>query len=116
MKKFPRKNEKNILKIDLESDNTEVFFGRHIVLKIFKDKKQINKLFVQKGLASETLHDIMKLAKQHKVVIHEVPKAKLDELSENGNHQGVVVTIPVMDYQRLEDCFALAKDRDETGL
>lgn len=112
MKEFSKK--KNIHpQIDQEDDNTEIFYGRHVVLKIFKEAKQINKLFLQKGLDAPWVRDILKLAKQQNVVCMEVPKTKLDELTEEGNHQGVVVTIPPFEYSTLEDCFKLAEERGE---
>lgn len=94
-------------------DNSEVLFGRHVVLKIFKEEKQINKLFIQKGLAGSGVKDILMLAKQLGVIYTEVPKSKLDELTDNGNHQGVAITMPPFEYKELEDCFKLAEERGE---
>ncbi|MBK0347978.1 23S rRNA (guanosine(2251)-2'-O)-methyltransferase RlmB [Aerococcaceae bacterium zg-ZJ1578] len=82
-------------------------------MKIFKERKQINKLFIQKGLTGTGVQDILKLVKQQGVVVSEVPKTKLDEMTNNANHQGVVVTLPAFEYQTLEDCFALAESRQE---
>lgn len=100
---------------DLPTDpmDAEIVFGRHVVMKIFKESKQVNKLFVQKNLAGTGVQDILKLAKQQQVVIVEVPKTKLDELSNGENHQGFVATLPAYEYQTLEDCFQLAEERQE---
>ncbi|MFK8198430.1 23S rRNA (guanosine(2251)-2'-O)-methyltransferase RlmB [Tuanshanicoccus lijuaniae] len=95
-------------------DNSEIFYGRHVVMKIFKERKQINKLFIQKGLTGSGIQDILKTVKQQGIVISEVPKSKLDEMTNNANHQGVVVTLPAFDYQTLDDCFALAEARQES--
>lgn len=92
----------------------EIFFGRHVVLKIFKDGKKINRLFLQKGVTGGQIKDIVKLAKQLGVVIVDVPKVKLDELTNGENHQGVVVTVAPYEYKTLEDCFQLAHQRNET--
>lgn len=96
-----------------QEDTSEILFGRHVVLKIFKERKQVNKLFIQKSLTGSGVQDILKLAKLLGVVINEVPKAKLDEMTDNANHQGVVITLPPFEYQELSDCFALAQSRQE---
>lgn len=112
MKEFSKKNRQQQSSM-MNDDNAEILYGRHVVMKIFKEKKQINKLFLQKNLDVPWMRDILKLAKQQNVICMEVPKTKLDELTENANHQGIVVTIPPFEYQTLEDCFTLAEKRGE---
>lgn len=100
--------------LDYHQDfENELVFGRHVVMKIFKEAKQVNKLFIQKNISSPTIADIIKLAKQQQVVIVEVPKTKLDEMTQNENHQGIAATLPAYPYQTLEDCFSLASSRQE---
>ena len=53
------------------------------------------------------------MVKKRHIVISEVPKTKLDELTSNGNHQGVAVSVPPVAYQTLDDCFTLVKERGE---
>lgn len=91
----------------------ELIFGRHPVLQLLEEKAQINKLFLQKGLAGKIITDILELVKQQGIVYQEVPKAKLDELTDNGNHQGVVVTVPPFAYSEIDDAFNLASQRKE---
>lgn len=91
----------------------EIVFGRHVIMKIFTEAKQVNKLFLQKNLSGPGIQDIILLAKQQGVVLVEVPKSKLDELTNGQNHQGIVATLPAYDYQTLEDCFELATSRQE---
>src|SRR5699024_11925846 len=49
----------------------------------------VNKVLVQKGLSSEHIAEAIKLAKRDRLIIQEVPKNKLDDISEGGNHQGM---------------------------
>lgn len=107
-------HKKKKLPSDFHDDlENELVFGRHVVMKIFKEAKQVNKLFIQKNISNPAITDIINLAKQQKVVIVEVPKTKLDELTQNENHQGVVATLPAYRYQTLDDCFQLASTRKE---
>ena len=106
----PKNREQNI---DEKEQNNEIFFGKHVVFNIFNENKQVNKLFIQKGVSGPQITDILALVKQQGVVYQEVPKSKLDELTNGGNHQGVAVTTPAFQYQSLEDIFALAEERNE---
>ena len=110
--KKPKKPNPEQHNVEKEQDN-EVVFGKHAVYTFLKEKRQVNKLFIQKGLVSSSVKDIIALVKQQNIVYQEVPKAKLDELTNDANHQGFVMMLPAFEYQTLEDCFALAKERQE---
>ena len=94
-------------------DQDEIFYGRHVVFNIFNERKQVNRLYLQNGISGGQIQAILKKVKEQGVVVQEVPKSKLDELTQGANHQGVAVTLPAYGYQTLDDCFQLAKDRDE---
>lgn len=98
---------------DENEQKSELFYGKHVVFNIFNEKKEVNKLFIQKGVSGKQITDILELVKQQGVLYQEVPKSKLDELTDGALHQGVVVTTPPVDYQTLDDCFALAESREE---
>ncbi|WP_438940312.1 23S rRNA (guanosine(2251)-2'-O)-methyltransferase RlmB [Facklamia lactis] len=93
--------------------NDEFIYGKHSVLSYLSSGKQVNKLFLQKGLAGEQIGSIMDLVRRNGIVFQEVPKSKLDEMSDGGNHQGVVVATPPFEYSQLEDAFNLARSQDE---
>lgn len=104
---------KNISNNEPES---EFIFGIHAVQEVLKSKnasERINKLFMQKDLRSEQLSRIFKLGKENGLVIQEVPKTKLDTLSDQGNHQGIIASISAYEYADLEDAYALAEKRSE---
>lgn len=98
---------------DENEQESELFYGKHVVFNIFNEKKEVNKLFIQKGVSGKQITDILELVKQQGVLYQEVPKSKLDELTDGALHQGVVVTTPPVAYQTLDDCFALAESREE---
>lgn len=98
---------------DENEQESELFYGKHVVFNIFNEKREVNKLFIQKGVSGKQITDILELVKQQGVLYQEVPKSKLDELTDGALHQGVVVTTPPVAYQTLDDCFALAKSREE---
>lgn len=102
-----RNNHKNT------NSHIELLYGRHVVLDYLREGGSVNKLFIQKDLQNSQLDIIFNLVKEHSLVFSEVPKAKLDDLTQGANHQGLAVTIPPIAYQSLEDCLALAERRQE---
>jgi 23S rRNA (guanosine2251-2'-O)-methyltransferase len=87
--------------------------GRNSVLELLKSGKDINKLFIQKGERQGSINEIIRLAKENKVVISEVEKNKLDEMSETHNHQGVIAIVPPFQYCEVSDILELAKEKNE---
>lgn len=96
-----------------EQENQEIIYGKHAVLEALSGESSINKFYLQNGLNKQRITDILNMVKKRHIVISEVPKTKLDELTSNGNHQGVAVSVPPVAYQTLNDCFALAEERGE---
>ena len=101
-----RRAEENV---DLSYD--DVVAGRNAVLELLKSDKDINKLFIERGERHGSINEIIAKAKEEKVVIVEVDRAKLDELAEN--HQGVVAIVPPFNYSEVEDILDLAKEKGE---
>ncbi len=106
-------NRKKQQETEQKMQNTEVLFGKHVVFEYLNENKQVNKLFLQKSISGKQITDILNLVKQQKVVVQEVPKSKLDELTQGENHQGVVITVPPYEYQTIDDALALAQERNE---
>mgnify|MGYP000632428122 FL=1 len=112
-KKYDETTDKKI-ESNLEvSSQEEIIFGKHAVMETLKKNKGINKLFYQKGLADSKISSIIELVKNHGGIFQEVPKSKLDELTQGANHQGLVLTVPPFDYQTIEDCLALAESKGQ---
>ena len=54
------------------------------------------------------------MAKKKKLVIQQAPKSKLDELTDGGNHQGVVLSVAAFEYASIDDLFEQAEKRRST--
>ncbi|MEA4853987.1 MAG: 23S rRNA (guanosine(2251)-2'-O)-methyltransferase RlmB [Christensenella sp.] len=98
----------------------EYIIGRNSVREAIRSDQQIDKVFVQQGLADGSIRELLMLARQRKLVIASVPRAKLDELCAGlgidgrvGNHQGIIVQVPAFKYSEMDDIFALAEMRGE---
>ena len=84
-----------------EQTNQEIIYGKHAVLEALSGDSSINKFYLQNGLNKNRINDILNMVNKRHIVISEVPKTKLDELTSNGNHQGVAVSVPPVAYQTL---------------
>ncbi|KRM60427.1 tRNA rRNA methyltransferase [Paucilactobacillus vaccinostercus DSM 20634] len=95
------------------NESTDFIMGRHPVVAALKSDQEINKAFIQEGLKSDTIGDIIKLAKQRGLVVSSVPKSKLDLMTNHQNHQGVVLAVAAFEYATIDDLFDRAAAKDE---
>ena len=97
-----------------EPADNEFTFGRHAVEEALKvgSATNINKLFVQTDMKSDQVHAIVKAAQNKKILVSQVPKSKLDLMSDGGNHQGVLLAMSPYDYATIDDLFAHAQGHD----
>ncbi len=87
--------------------------GKHAVLETLKSDRDINKLFLQDGIGGDKIGDILELAKERKIQIQTVPKSKLDLLSDNGVHQGIMLATAAFQYATIDDLFEIAEEKKE---
>ncbi len=91
----------------------EFIIGRHPAVAALKSDQAVNKVFIQKGLKSDALGQIIQLAKERQLIISNVPKAKLDQMTDHQNHQGVVLAVAAYQYAQIDDLFANAEAHQE---
>ena len=102
----------------MRSENKNMNFddqveGRNSVLELLESEKDINKIFVARGEKQGSINKIIGKAKDSKVVIVETDKRKLDEMSQTGNHQGVIAIVPPFEYCDVDDILNVAKEKNE---
>jgi len=90
--------------------------GRKSVLEALNHQKPIDRILIRcdKGKQVEgTLRLIVAKARELKIVVQEVERAKLDETSETGHHQGIIALCPAVPYVEVSEILQIAKDRNE---
>lgn len=102
----------------MRSENKNMNFddqveGRNSVLELLESGKDINKIFVARGEKQGSINKIIGKAKDSKVVLVETDKRKLDEMSQTGNHQGVIAIVPPFEYCNVDDILNVAKEKNE---
>lgn len=90
-----------------------IFYGRNVVLEALKGDREIDKLLIQKGNKEGSIFKIIALAKTKGIVMQEVQKVKLDELTHQAKHQGVVCLAAAGTYCTIEEIIEEAKDKGE---
>ncbi len=76
-------------------------YGMHPIMEAIKSGKQIDKLFVQKGLQGDLFKELTVLVKQNDIQMKSVPVEKLNKLTRE-NHQGVAAFISPVQFADLE--------------
>lgn len=94
-------------------EDRDFVMGRIPAIEVLKSERDINKVFLQEGLAGSKLEEIQGLAKKRKLQISIVPKNKLDQLVDGQNHQGVVVGTAAYQYATIDDLFEAAAKKQE---
>ena len=74
----------------------------HPVLEAVKSNKPIDKLYIQKGMASSKIDAILNDLDQEAVSVNYVPIEKLDRLIRS-NHQGIIASISPISFKSLEE-------------
>ena len=87
--------------------------GRNAVLELLETGKDINKIFIANGEKHGSINKIISIAKERKVVIVEVDRAKLNQMAMSDNHQGVIAIVPPFDYCEVEDILEEANKKQE---
>lgn len=87
--------------------------GRNPVLEALKSGREIDKLFVQSGQLEGSIRQIIAIARDKRILIKEVDKAKLDRMSATKSHQGVIASAALYKYYEVDDILEIAKAKAE---
>lgn len=83
-------------------EQTARVFGIRAVIEAINSEKTIDKIFLQKNLQGSLFSELTPLIKKHHIKCSYVPIEKLNRLSKNGNHQGVVANISPIHFVEIE--------------
>lgn len=80
---------------------TKYIFGIRAVIEAIEAGKEIDKILVKKDLSSELAEELLKIAREHKVMVQKVPIEKINRITRK-NHQGVLAFLSAVTYHKLE--------------
>lgn len=96
-------------------ETNQQVYGIRAVIEAIGSGKEIESLFVQRGLTGPLFQELKQLLKQRDIVYQQVPVEKLNRMTRK-NHQGVIAVISPITYQRVEDIVPLIYERGEVPL
>ncbi len=88
-----------------------LIYGKNPVMEAIVSGKTINKIYIQKGASN--LFDIIKLAKEKRIVLVESNKKKLDDMINLKNSGGIVASVTEYEYSSIDDILDYAKAKNE---
>lgn len=88
----------------------DIVFGRHPVLAVLQGDQPVNKVWILRTLANrELVNNVKQLAKEKGASVQLVERPKLDALTLDANHQGLVVSVATAQYADLDEVIEKAK-------
>ncbi|TDM00891.1 23S rRNA (guanosine(2251)-2'-O)-methyltransferase RlmB [Macrococcus carouselicus] len=93
--------------------NEDIIVGRHAVRSAAESDREINKVYIQEGINKQQIKPILDMLRDRKIVVQQVPKNKLDQMSDVP-HQGIAAQISPYEYTEVEDFLETVKDKLST--
>lgn len=93
--------------------NENIIEGRNPVIEVLKSGRTVEKLFISKGTVEGSLKMIISMAKDMGIVISEVDRKKLDDMSTTHSHQGVIALVSPYVYSSIDEILKLADKKGE---
>lgn len=96
------------------SDKNQLF-GIRPIIEAIESGKEIDQLFIQKGLQGELYQELWKLVRERHIIYKHVPAEKLNRLTRK-NHQGVFAFISPINFHSIEDILPQIYEDGKTPL
>ena len=92
---------------------TGMIEGRNAVQEALRAGKTADRLYIQDGLRDPAIGQIVSKVKKQGATVSYVKKQQLDQMSETGRHQGVILQCSAYEYASMEDIFKNAEEKGE---
>ncbi|WDF53454.1 23S rRNA (guanosine(2251)-2'-O)-methyltransferase RlmB [Mucilaginibacter sp. KACC 22063] len=96
-------------------ESNQMVFGIRAVMEAIRSGKEIESLFIQRGLGGGLFHEFKALLNEHGIFAQQVPIEKLNRITTK-NHQGVIGVISPIIYQKIEDIIPVIFEQGKTPL
>jgi 23S rRNA (guanosine2251-2'-O)-methyltransferase len=103
---FPQKNNR---------ESNKMVFGIRAVIEAILSDKEIESLYVQRGLGGTIFQELKTLINERGIAAQYVPVEKLNRITAK-NHQGVIAIISPIIYQKIEDIIPQIFEKGEVPL
>lgn len=115
--RFERREERPVRPMatpEAEEMQSNLLVGRNPIREALRAGRDMEKLLVARGELIGSAREIVAMAREAKIVVQEVDRARLDQMAPN--HQGLIAVASAYSYKTVDDMLALAKERGEAPL
>src|ERR1700748_941670 len=96
-------------------ESNQMVFGIRAVIEAIRAGKEIESLYLQRGIGGGLLNELKTLLHEYGIVAQQVPVEKLNRITPK-NHQGVIAVISPIIYHKIENIIPEIFERGETPL
>ncbi|WP_405054350.1 23S rRNA (guanosine(2251)-2'-O)-methyltransferase RlmB [Tepidibacillus marianensis] len=100
-------------KMNQSNQDQLYIMGKNSVFEALQSERSINKIYIAEGIQKSSLHKLLTLAKMKNIITQYSPKKRLDQMTQNGNHQGIVASVAAYDYVELNEIVTNAKSKEK---
>lgn len=93
--------------------NEGYIFGKNPVIEAYRAGKEVDRLYVLAQSNDNGISQVLREAKKHNTPVKFISRERLDEISENANHQGVIALIAAYEYAEVDDILRKAQEKNE---
>jgi 23S rRNA (guanosine2251-2'-O)-methyltransferase len=97
----------------MKEEKDQLIYGIRPLMEAIHAGKEVDKIFIQKGLQSELFHEFRKLLAQKSIPFQFVPIEKLNRVTRK-NHQGVIGFVCHVTYQEIENIIPILFEQGKT--
>ncbi len=94
----------------------EYVWGRYPVLEALRSRRRVHRILIAQGPRDAGMSQLLDQARRVGVPVEPTPRRRLDDLSKNSNHQGVVALVAPRTYSDVDEILAHAKAMGEDPL
>ena len=99
-----------------QCDNQGLTVGRNAVRELLRSDREIDKVLVQRGEREGSIVMLVDMAVKKGIPVVETDKARLDTMSGNIPHQGIIAMASEKEYCSVDDILNIASERGESPL
>ncbi|BAY48597.1 TrmA family RNA methyltransferase [Scytonema sp. HK-05] len=106
----PHRNFSDSSTYSQQSEDTDLIYGRHPVLSALENERGLNRIWITSRLRYDPrFHSLILRAKENGTIIDEVEPKRLDQITDQANHQGIAAQVAPYDYIDLDELITQAK-------
>ena len=93
----------NFINLKTSSPKNQIIYGRNPVMEALEAGQHMERIYLKSGVTGEWVKQLRSQCRELDIPIKRVPLIKLDKLTRNKNHQGIVAYTSLIQYQKLDD-------------